>query len=103
MCLTRSFHSASECFRLLQMASESFRMHPKASECISNAFPEEGGGHPFLFKRVVTILSLLSCNSIVIVFAQTASDCIRKLQNASEDFRMHQKRLPKEFLWGLNR
>ena len=89
--------SSSSCSSIVigfaQIASESFRMHPKASECIRSAFPKKGGGHPFLFKRVVNILSLLSCNSMVIVFAQTGSDCIIKLQNASEGFRMYQKRI----------
>ena len=66
--------SASDCFRLLQIASESFRKHPKASECIRDAFPKEGGGHPFLFKRVVAILFLLWIMPVIIIIYNYAGN-----------------------------
>ena len=64
LCSLYCFRRRSECFRMLQIASEGFRLHQKALECVR----------------------MLQNASEYFRLQQNASERIRRLQNASECF-----------------
>ena len=73
--------NASECFRMLQNASEAFRMNQKASECMR------------MLQNALESFRTL----------QNASERFRMLQIALECFRMHENASVALFKFGIKR